>query len=274
MNRIKLNKFIKTGVLDCGLVFEKKECKRIYDEIYNSRNFRKIFVSEKYFSFFKKLNNLLIKFFPKSYPALIELKKKYRKRSMHPDVGVKGLNLTDNLNLDFIEKNKSFKKIMTSICGNNYNILLKKVVVGVPNEWIPEWVEKRIKGSQDTNLASYIKKKYRDMTYFRGIDFHQDIKDEAKKKDEEEELIVVPQNEQQELLNEYVVYFDFDKANIRPQDEAVLRQAASEITKYNPSDVAVVGYTDTSGSMAYNQALSARRANAVSNYLTSMGVCG
>ena len=31
-------------------------------------------------------------------------------------------------------------------------------------------------------------------------------------KDEEEELIVVPQNEQQELLNEYVVYFDFDKA--------------------------------------------------------------
>tara|TARA_B100001750_G_C15519668_1_gene610419 strand:- start:4361 stop:4957 length:597 start_codon:yes stop_codon:yes gene_type:complete len=91
-------------------------------------------------------------------------------------------------------------------------------------------------------------------------------------KDEEEELIVVPQNEQQELLNEYVVYFDFDKANIRPQDEAVLRQAASEITKYNPSDVAVVGYTDTSGSMAYNQALSARRANAVSNYLTSMGV--
>lgn len=91
-------------------------------------------------------------------------------------------------------------------------------------------------------------------------------------KDEEEELVVVQQSEEQELLNEYVVYFDFDKSEIRPQDQDVLRQAASEITTYNPSDVAVVGYTDTSGSVAYNEALSARRANAVSNFLTSMGV--
>ena len=90
--------------------------------------------------------------------------------------------------------------------------------------------------------------------------------------DSEEEVAVVKQVANSELLNEYVVYFDFDKDNIRQQDLDVLRQAARDITDYNPSDVAVVGYTDTRGSMAYNEALSARRANAVSNALTQMGV--
>jgi outer membrane protein OmpA-like peptidoglycan-associated protein len=75
-----------------------------------------------------------------------------------------------------------------------------------------------------------------------------------------------------QVLNEYVVYFDFDESNIRANDMAILRQAAREIQNYDPSEIAVVGYTDTEGSAEYNQALSARRANAVSNALTQMGV--
>ena len=90
--------------------------------------------------------------------------------------------------------------------------------------------------------------------------------------DEEEVVVVAEPVANSELLNEYTVYFDFDESDIRPQDMDVLRQAARDITKYNPSDVAVVGYTDTRGSNAYNDALSARRANTVSNALTSMGV--
>ena len=34
----------------------------------------------------------------------------------------------------------------------------------------------------------------------------------------------------------------------------------------------VAGYTDTKGAADYNQALSARRASSVSNYLTNLGV--
>ena len=90
--------------------------------------------------------------------------------------------------------------------------------------------------------------------------------------DSEEEVAMVEPAANTELLNEYVVYFDFDESNIRQQDMDVLRQAARDITDYNPSDVAVVGYTDTEGSTAYNDALSARRANEVSDALTQMGV--
>ena len=90
--------------------------------------------------------------------------------------------------------------------------------------------------------------------------------------DEAEEITMVEPAANTELLNEYVVYFDFDESHIRQQDMDVLRQAARDITDYNPSDVAVVGYTDTEGSTAYNDALSARRANEVSEALTQMGV--
>jgi outer membrane protein OmpA-like peptidoglycan-associated protein len=74
------------------------------------------------------------------------------------------------------------------------------------------------------------------------------------------------------VLSEYVVYFNFDSAGIRPQDEDVLRRAANEISKYNPSEVRVAGYTDTRGSMSYNETLSANRADNVSDFLTDLGV--
>lgn len=90
------------------------------------------------------------------------------------------------------------------------------------------------------------------------------------KDDEVEEVAVV--EEETDVLNEYIVYFDFDKSEIRPNDKAILDQAAREITKYNPGEVRVAGYTDTRGSMAYNEALSARRADAVSDYLNNLGV--
>ena len=88
---------------------------------------------------------------------------------------------------------------------------------------------------------------------------------------DEEEVVVATDNEY-EVLNEYVVYFDFDESHIRQNDMDVIRRASNDITKYNPRQVLVAGYTDTSGSMSYNEALSARRANAVSNALTNRGV--
>lgn len=90
--------------------------------------------------------------------------------------------------------------------------------------------------------------------------------------DNDEEEVVVAADNEYEVLNEYVVYFDFDKSNIRQSDMDVISRASNDITKYNPRQVLVAGYTDTSGSMTYNEALSARRANAVSNALTNRGV--
>jgi len=68
------------------------------------------------------------------------------------------------------------------------------------------------------------------------------------------------------------VYFDFDKATIKPEGKAVLNEAAALLQKHERVVVEVAGHTDSTGSDAYNQGLSERRANSVKDYLTSQGV--
>jgi OOP family OmpA-OmpF porin len=68
------------------------------------------------------------------------------------------------------------------------------------------------------------------------------------------------------------VYFDFDKATIKPEGMAVLDQAAAMLQKHERVVVEVAGHTDSVGSDAYNKGLSERRANSVKDYLTSKGV--
>lgn len=68
------------------------------------------------------------------------------------------------------------------------------------------------------------------------------------------------------------VTFDYNKANIRPAFRSSLNKLASVMNKYNQTVVHVVGHTDSTGSDAYNQDLSERRARAVKSYLTNQGV--
>jgi OOP family OmpA-OmpF porin len=68
------------------------------------------------------------------------------------------------------------------------------------------------------------------------------------------------------------VYFDFDKATIKPEGKAVLNEAAALLKKHERVVVEVAGHTDSTGSETYNQGLSERRANSVKDYLTSQGV--
>jgi OOP family OmpA-OmpF porin len=68
------------------------------------------------------------------------------------------------------------------------------------------------------------------------------------------------------------VYFDFDKATIKPEGKVVLNEAAALLQKHEKVIVEVAGHTDSIGTDAYNQGLSERRANAVKDYLTSKGV--
>jgi OOP family OmpA-OmpF porin len=68
------------------------------------------------------------------------------------------------------------------------------------------------------------------------------------------------------------VYFDFDKATIKPEGKVVLNEAAALLQKHERVVVEVAGHTDSVGTDAYNQGLSERRANAVRDYLASKGV--
>jgi outer membrane protein OmpA-like peptidoglycan-associated protein len=70
----------------------------------------------------------------------------------------------------------------------------------------------------------------------------------------------------------FLVFFDWDRADITPAGMDVVRQAASVYKSGGSVRVQVTGYTDLSGSAAYNQRLSMRRANNVANALASFGV--
>ena len=70
----------------------------------------------------------------------------------------------------------------------------------------------------------------------------------------------------------YFVFFDFDKYAITPAAQDILNTVVSDARRTSASRLNVVGHTDTSGSPAYNQALSERRAGAVREALVQRGV--
>lgn len=68
------------------------------------------------------------------------------------------------------------------------------------------------------------------------------------------------------------VYFATDRTDLTPEAQAVLQRQA-EWLRQNPSvQVRIEGHADERGTREYNLALGARRAEAVSNYLSSLGI--
>jgi len=69
-------------------------------------------------------------------------------------------------------------------------------------------------------------------------------------------------------------YFDFDKADIRPDARATLTQAAEFLREYGNARVLIEGHCDERGSTEYNLGLGDRRANAARDFLLSLGIGG
>jgi outer membrane protein OmpA-like peptidoglycan-associated protein len=66
--------------------------------------------------------------------------------------------------------------------------------------------------------------------------------------------------------------FEFDKADLRPEDRELLSRIAGILMTSHDYTISVNGYTDDVGSDAYNQKLSERRAEAVRDYLVKAGL--
>jgi outer membrane protein OmpA-like peptidoglycan-associated protein len=66
--------------------------------------------------------------------------------------------------------------------------------------------------------------------------------------------------------------FATDSASVRPDLTADLRTVAASLLKYPNSRIEVIGHTDNTGSAAYNQDLSQRRAVSVAGVLRESGV--
>jgi len=75
------------------------------------------------------------------------------------------------------------------------------------------------------------------------------------------------------FVGDMTVFFGFNSATLDAVANSVVDDIAASVAGAS-SAISVVGHTDTVGSLQYNQALSERRAAAVANRMTAMGVDG
>ena len=68
------------------------------------------------------------------------------------------------------------------------------------------------------------------------------------------------------------VYFDFNESTIRDDARAPLQKDADWLKRWTSTQVTLEGHCDSRGSAQYNLALGSRRATAVKDYLSSLGV--
>lgn len=68
------------------------------------------------------------------------------------------------------------------------------------------------------------------------------------------------------------VLFDLNKSDLSTDAKANLDKLVTVLNTYPDTNIEIQGHTDNSGSEAYNQTLSERRAGAVSTYLTSKSI--
>ena len=67
-------------------------------------------------------------------------------------------------------------------------------------------------------------------------------------------------------------YFDYDSAELRPDARQAIQKDAAFFKQYPTMRVTIEGHCDERGSTEYNLALGQRRANAVMQYLVSLGI--
>jgi OmpA-OmpF porin, OOP family len=68
------------------------------------------------------------------------------------------------------------------------------------------------------------------------------------------------------------VFFDTDKAILRPQAQTILHRLADSVKQLPQYALRLQGHTDADGSDVYNQNLSERRTDAVRNFLINEGI--
>jgi outer membrane protein OmpA-like peptidoglycan-associated protein len=89
---------------------------------------------------------------------------------------------------------------------------------------------------------------------------------------EQEKVVAAVASEKVIILAFEDIHFDFDKATLKPEAQAILKRNI-QMLKDNPNaKVRIAGYSSAAGTDVYNQKLSERRATAVKEYLISEGI--
>jgi len=75
-----------------------------------------------------------------------------------------------------------------------------------------------------------------------------------------------------QLMGQDTIYFDRDRFNIDSVAQQALAAQVVWLSKYPAKRITIAGHCDERGTREYNLALGERRANAVKNYLVSLGI--
>ena len=89
---------------------------------------------------------------------------------------------------------------------------------------------------------------------------------------EKEEIPFEVGDDLAKILNIPIIYFDFDKSNIRPDAAAELEKVVVVMKKYPTLKIDVRSHTDSRGTDSYNMALSQRRNKSTRAYIASRGI--
>jgi peptidoglycan-associated lipoprotein len=68
------------------------------------------------------------------------------------------------------------------------------------------------------------------------------------------------------------IYFDFDKYNLKPEAQEILKKGAPAYLKYSDYKLVVEGHCDERGTAEYNLALGEKRATEAAKYLVDLGI--
>ena len=83
---------------------------------------------------------------------------------------------------------------------------------------------------------------------------------------------VAPPTAEAVPLRSYLVFFDWDRADLTDRARQIIAEAATAFTRVQTTRIEVQGNADRSGTPAYNQGLSLRRARSVAAELVRRGV--
>jgi peptidoglycan-associated lipoprotein len=76
------------------------------------------------------------------------------------------------------------------------------------------------------------------------------------------------------LLSKRVIYFDFDKSEVKSEYRAIVAAHASYVSAHGSARVTLEGHADERGTREYNLGLGERRGNAISGLLSAAGAMG
>ncbi|RZN78571.1 MAG: flagellar motor protein MotB [Winogradskyella sp.] len=89
---------------------------------------------------------------------------------------------------------------------------------------------------------------------------------------EKEQIKLEPCDDLAKILDIPIIYFDFDKYDIRYDAEIELQKVLAVLKKYPTMSIDIRSHTDCRGTMAYNEKLSDNRAKSTRQYLIDKGI--